>query len=138
MVFNLKTDNAKEIIQNDVDKKYLKSGCRLGGSVSGDKLHLYIEDDFGKHSSFMSQCFYGKFEDGKINGVFRVANYVLILLIILFLVAVESIVMAGINSSLSSVYAPVVIILAEILYLFALKRISSENNRLICEYLSNL
>lgn len=138
MIFNLKTENAKEVIQNDINKKYLKSGCRLGGSISEDKLCLYIEDDFGKHSGFMSQNFYGKIEDGKIIGSFRAATYVFVLLIILFLVAVESIVMAVIGDSLSSAAAPFVIIAAEVMYIFALKRLSAENNRLICEYLLKL
>lgn len=138
MVFNIKADNAKDVINNDINKKFLKSGSRLGGSIKGDKINLYIEDDFGKHSSFMSQCFYGKFDGTKIIGSFRIANYVLVLMVILFCIAVESIVMAVINNAFDSIIAPAVIISAEILYIFALKRASKENNKIIYEYLSDL
>ncbi len=138
MIFNLKTDGAREIVKNDINKKYLKSGFRLGGSIKGNKLNLYIEDDFGKHSGFMSECFYGNFEGGRICGSFRMSNYVFVLLLILFLIAVESIVMAVINGSFSSAITPILIVAAEILYIFVLKRQSKGNNGLISEYLSNL
>lgn len=134
MTFEVKNDFESKI-KNDLNKKYLKSGFKIAGSINGGKVKLYLEDDFGKHSAFMSQYFYGKIINGKITGQFRPANYVIILLIVLFLVAVESITAAVIFGGYSSVILPAVIIAAEVFYLYYLKRTSSENNELIKNYL---
>lgn len=137
MNFKIKEESI-DIIRNDLNKKYLKSGKRLGGELSENKITLYLEDDFGKHSAFMSDYFYGKITGGEISGKFRAANYVIVLLIILFAVALESIIAAIIFKGYTSVIMPALIIAAEIFYFFYLNKLSTENNELIEKYLLNL
>ena len=131
-------ENSVDTITNDLNKKYLMSGKRLGGDISDNRIRLYLEDDFGKHSAFMSDYFYGKINDGKITGNFRAANYVIILLCVLFAVAVESIIAAVILKGYTSVIMPALIICAEVFYFFYLKKMSAENDELLIKYLSNL
>jgi hypothetical protein len=125
------------------NKRYIKSGCKIGGEVNGNKIQLQLNDDYGKHSGFMSQAFYGTATevDGscEIKGSFRLKNYVLILLAVLLAVAVESIVstliIAGISTDL---FLPAIIIVAEIFYLFYMKRASKANNDIILDYINSL
>ncbi len=131
-------ENVENIIKNDLHKRYLTSGKRLAGEVKGNKLKLFLEDDFGKHSAFMSRYFYGEISKDGISGKFRVSAYVIVLLLVLFAVAVESIVAAIILGGYSGVILPSVIIAAEIFYFIYLKRLSFENDELIRKYLESL
>ncbi len=137
MVFKTNGDFSS-IIKNDLNKKYLYSGKRLGGDIFDNNVKLYLEDDFGKHSAFMSEYFYGTIIGEKLVGKFRASTYVIVLLAILFTVAVESIIAAIIFKGYISVIMPSLIIAAEIFYFFYLKKMSAENNELIIKYLSNL
>lgn len=131
-------DNFKTQIKKDLSRKYLKSGKKIAGSISDEKIILFLEDDFGKHSAFMSHYFYGKIFENRITGKFRPANYVIVLLSILFLISVESITAAIILGGYTSVIMPVLIMIGELFYFYYLKRISSENDELIRNYLSVL
>ncbi len=126
------------IIKSELGKKYLSSGKKISGSIKDDKIELYIEDDYGKHSAFMSHYFYGKIIDNTINGRFRPATYVLFLLGLLLGVAVESVIAALVLQNLEGLFMPSVIIVAEIVYFFALNRMSYENNKLIEDYLNKI
>lgn len=137
MVFNLGSD-FKEKLNNDFNKKYLISGRRIAGEASDDKVKLYLEDDFGKHSAFTSRYFYGKISGDKLIGNFRPATYVIVLLLILMAVAIESLVAAIVLQGYSSIIMPCVIIAAVVLYFVFIKKLSSENDMLILKYLENL
>lgn len=137
MIFNVKED-FKSVIKSDLHKKYLKSGMRISGEINDDKIILFIEDDYGKHSAFMSQYFYGKIFENTIIGKFRAPNYVIILLAVLFAFSLESLIAAVVLQGYSGIVLPAVIMVAEALYFIFLKRISSESNELIEKYLSEL
>ena len=138
MIFNI-SSNSKSTLKSDLGKRYLTSGKRIAGDISDKKITLYLEDDFGKHSAFMSNYFYGEFlSENEFKGNFRPATYVIVLLAILFAVSVESIVAAILFKNLSGVLTPIVVIIAEVLYFFVLKRISFENDTLIKDYISKL
>ena len=137
MILKLK-DDCLGIIRADLGKKYLKSGRRLAGSVEDNKIKLYTEDDYGKHSSFMTRVFVGNVSGNRLEGGFRLSAFVIALLAVLFAVCVESIVVAAITAQLSSLVFPIVVIAAELAYLFAIKNISKENDTLILKYLEEL
>lgn len=125
-------------VKKDLKNKYLQSGKRLSGEIKGDKMVLFIEDDYGKHSAFMSQYFYGKISGDELNGSFRASNYIIILLGILFVFALESLIAAIVLKGFSGVILPSAIIVAVVLYFIYLKRLSAENNELIKNYLSSI
>lgn len=131
-------DNYKTVIENDLHKKYLNSGKRLSGSIKDDKIILFLEDDFGKHSAFMSHYFYGKTDNNRISGTFRLSNFVVILLAILFVFALESLIAAILLKGYSGIFLPSAVIIAEVVYFFFSFRISEENNELIKNYISSL
>ncbi len=131
-------EGAENIIKNDLHKRYLMSGKRLAGEIKENKIKLFLEDDFGKHSAFMSRCFYGTVSKDGISGKFRASNYVIVLLLILFAVAVESIIAAVILGGYGGIIMPSVIIAAEIFYIVYLKRLSFEHDELIRKYLESL
>ena len=138
MTIQTSGDNVSEIIRADISKKRLYDEYTLGGSVKGNRIILYPNDRYNKHSDFLNRCFYGKIQDNTISGHFRPGTYAFILLIILAAVAVESIVSAIVFQNYSGVVFPVMIISAEIIYLFAMKRMSSETDAAIEKYLRNL
>lgn len=137
MTFKIK-DSFIHNLENDLHKKYLSPEKIISGGVKNNKLELFVEDEHGKHSAFMSHYFYGKICGDKLTGVFRPATYVLVLLIILLLFSAESLIAAIILKYYQGVILPSVIIAAEIVYYFILKKLSSENNELIKEYILNL
>ena len=137
MEFTINNDLISKL-KSDLNKKYLKSGGRISGDVSDNKVVLFLEDDHGKHSAFMSQYFYGKITGNKLTGKFRPSNYVIIILTILFLFAVESLIAAIILKGYNGVVLPSIIIAAEVLYFVYLNKISAKNNNLIKNYLSEL
>jgi hypothetical protein len=137
MTFKIK-DDFSDNLKNDLHKKYLSSGKIISGSIKNDKVELFLEDEHGKHSAFMSQIFFGKIVSDKLTGRFRPAAYVMILLIILFAFAVESIIAAIILKYYQGVVLPSVIIIVEFIYLLFLKKLSFENNELIKNYLLNM
>jgi hypothetical protein len=136
MTFNIQ--DKIETLKNDLDKKYLSSGLRISGDVSGDKVNLYLIDDYGKHSAFMQEYFYGKLENKRLTGNFRISNYALILLIVLFVLALESVVSAIVLKRFDSIAVPAIIAAAEVLYWFWLRNHSKEYNNIICNYLNSL
>lgn len=137
MIYKIK-EGFYEKLKNDIHKKYLSSGKILSGKIKDEKIELFLEDDHGKHSVFMSQIFYGKIIKWELSGTFRPSVYVLVLLGILLFFAVESIIAAIILKYYQGIIMPSVIIIAEIIYLILLKRLSSENNELIKNYLLNM
>lgn len=137
MTFKIKEDFS-ENLKNDLHKKYLSSGKKISGKIKDDKIELFLEDDRGKHSPFMSQIFYGKIVNGELSGSFRPSVYVLVLLCILLFFAVESIVAAIIMKYYQGIIFPSIIIIGEVLYLILLKRMSFYNNELINNYLLNM
>lgn len=136
MTFNIQ--DKIETLKNDLDKKYLSSGLRISGDVSGDKVNLYLIDDYGKHSAFMQEYFYGKLENKRLTGNFRISNYALILLIVLFVLALESVVSAIVLKRFDSIAVPAIIAAVEVLYWFWLRNHSKEYNNIICNYLNGL
>ncbi len=126
-----------EKLNNDLEKKYLFSGFRLGGKIKENKICLYTIDDHGKHSNFANRIFYGKVEGDTLSGNFSVSRYVILLLGILAGFCIESIVMSIISGSLSSIVFPIAIIVFEILYFVFIKRISADNDKLIKKYLED-
>ena len=126
-----------EKLNNDLEKKYLYSGLRLGGSIKDNKICLYTIDEDGKHSKFDNRVFYGKVEGDTLNGKLSVSHFVILLLGILAGFCIESIVMAIISDSLSSIVFPIAIIVFEILYFIFIKRVSAENDGLINKYLED-
>ncbi len=135
MEFTINND-FKSKLKSDLNKKYLKSGYRISGDVSDDKVVLFLEDDHGKHSAFMSQYFYGKINGDKLTGKFRASNYVIVILAILFAFALESLIAAIVLKGYNGVVLPSLIIAAEIIYFIYLNKLSAENNNLIKSYLS--
>lgn len=123
-------------------RKYIKNGYKLSGSIKNNKIVLYPEDEYGRHSGFMTQEFHGKFQETQqgcaLIGRFRAKTYVLVLLAVLLTVAIESLVSALIMKEISSAVMPGVIILIEVLYVAGLGRLSAETNEIICGYLRNL
>jgi hypothetical protein len=140
MDYRFHSENAKDTIVKDINSgiKYLKSGYHISGDIKGDKVTLYLADRHGKHSDFMNERFYGVFSEKTLKGAFRPANYAIVLLVVLFVVAVESIVMSFVSGQPMNVILPAIIVVAEFLYLFGLKRMSREDNKIISEYLMNL
>lgn len=136
MDYKVSSDFAVQL-SADLDNKYLSSGIKLGGSVDNNKIKLYTTDDRGKHSNFMTRTFYGKVEGDVLSGSFSVSRYVLLLLGILAGFCIESIVMAAVSASLTSIFFPIVILLLEVLYFVFIKRISFENDTLIKKYLED-
>ena len=131
-------DDCLASIGDVLGKKYLKSGRRIAGSVEGNKIRLYTEDDRGKHSSFMTRVFIATVSGNRLEGGFRLSTFVIVLLLVLFAVCVESIVVALIASQPTSAVFPTVVIAAEIAYLFAIKYISKENDALVLKFLEEL
>ncbi len=138
MIFNVSSDS-KPTLNSDLGRKYLISGKRIAGDISKRKFSLYLEDDYGKHSAFMSNYFYGEFlNENKIKGKFRPATYVIVLLVILFAVAVESLTVSVLFKNYNGIAMPIIIMVAEIFYFFILKRLSFQNDELIKKYIENL
>lgn len=131
------SDNFLVQLEADLDKKYLASGVKLGGSIKENKIKLYTTDEHGKHSNFATRIFNGRVNNNSLSGKFLPSLYVVLLLVILTFFCIESVVMAIISSSLQSLIFPVVIIAAEIAYFLSLKRISSDNDKLITKYLED-
>lgn len=129
------SDNFTQQLTADLDKKYLSSGVKLGGSVDDNKIKLYTTDERGKHSNFMTRTFYGRVEGNVLSGKFTVSRYALLLFGILAGFCIESIVMAIISASLTSIFFPIVILLFEVLYFVFIKKISIENDTLVKKYL---
>ncbi|MGN0489282.1 MAG: hypothetical protein ACI4HO_08485 [Ruminococcus sp.] len=134
-----------EIIKKDIDsnKKYVKSGYTIGGDVTDNKVQLQLNDDYGKHSSFMSQVFYGTVIENRtgceIKGSFRIKTMALVLLLVLFAFAVESTVASLVLKGFSTdLFMPLLVIAAEVLYFIYIKRSSSESNKLIKKYLNSI
>ena len=134
MDYKVSPDFAEQL-SADLDNKYLSSGVKLGGSIEENKIKLYTTDGRGKHSNFMARTFYGKVEGNVLSGKFSVSRYVILLFGILAGFCIESIVMAVISASLTSIFFPIVILLLEVLYFVFIKRISFENDTLIKKYL---
>ncbi len=138
MIFNVSSDS-KSILNSDLGRKYLISGKRISGDISKQKFSLYLEDDYGKHSAFISNYFYGEFlSENKIKGKFRPATFVIILLAVLFAVAVESLTVSLLFKNYDGIFMPIIVIVAEIFYFFILKRLSFQNDELIKKYIENL
>lgn len=137
MIFKT-NNNSLQRLEADLDKKYLSSGLRISGDKKNDKLTLYLIDDYGKHSAFLNEYFYGKIEQGRITGNFRISNYALLLLGILLGFVIESLISAFIFKSFEGIALPLIICAAEVLYCFWLKRNSKMYNSLISNYLENL
>ena len=133
---NLKINpNTLEKLDSDLNKRYLASGYRISGDIKDNKLTLYLIDDYGKHSAFMNEYFYGRIEGNHLKGDFRISNYALILLIVLLCVSVETVISALVTWNINGVFAPCVITAAEVIYYFYLKKRSKDFNRLINNYL---
>lgn len=124
-------------LDTDIDKKYLAPGLKLSGDIKGEKVQLYLTDDFGKHSNFINRTFYGKISRNTLSGKFRLSNYALIILGALFGVCIESIVSAIIFKGYSSLVLPSVIIFVEIFYFFYIKKLSLKHDSLIKKYLED-
>ncbi|MBQ5347070.1 MAG: hypothetical protein IIU39_03360 [Ruminococcus sp.] len=137
MTFESNGDFIRQV-KSDLNKKYIGGGKRIAGDISDKKITLFLEDSYGKHSAFMSQYFYGKIDGKKITGRFRPANYVIILLSVLFAVALESLIFAAVTGGYAGIVTPAVIIIFEIVYFVYLNKTSSENNEIIKKYLSAL
>ena len=137
MTFESNGDFIRQV-KSDLNKKYIGGGKRIAGDISDKKITLFLEDSYGKHSAFMSQYFYGKIYGKKITGRFRPANYVIILLSVLFAVALESLIFAAVTGGYAGIVMPAVIIIFEIVYFVYLNKTSSENNEIIKKYLSAL
>ena len=129
--------NFMEQLTSDLDKKYLSNGVKLGGSVNDNKIKLYTEDDYGKHSNFTTRVFYGKLSGNTLSGKFSISLYVICLLGVLMAVCVESIVTAVLSKPFEAVIFPSAIIIIEIVYFLSLKRISAENDKLVKKYLED-
>lgn len=145
ITFSKSKNEVLDTINKDVNsnKKYLKSGYKLGGDIADNKIQLQLNDDYGKHSSFMSQVFYGTITENstgcEIKGIFRIKNTALILLLILLAVAVESIVASLIIKGISmDLITPALVITAEVCYCFYMKKSSAETNSLIADYLKSI
>lgn len=136
MNYKVKSDFI-QTLKSDLDKKYLASGVRLGGSIKDNKISLYTTDSHGKHSNFASRTFYGRAEGGVLTGRFSVSHYALLLLGLLTGICIESIVMAIISGSYISAAFPIAIIVVEVMYFIFIKRISAENDKLIKKYLED-
>ena len=122
-------------LETDIDRKRLGSGMKLGGSISENKIKLYVTDDYGKHSNFASRIFYAKLNGNILIGNFSVSYYVIALLGILAGFCVESIVAAIIRGAVEALVFPIVILLVELVYLLSLKKISAVKDSYIIKYL---
>ncbi len=131
-------ENASEIIKADLSKKYVSSGLKIAGKIKNEKLELYLEDDHGKRSSFMTRTFYGRLNNGVLSGNFRISNFALLMLGILLGVAIESIVMAFIKTNFYGMVLPAIIIVLEICYAFVIKNISGEHDAAVLSYLRGI
>lgn len=147
MIINkaIKSNEVIDLINSDIDsnKKYVGNGYKIGGTVNNDKLKLFLNDSFNKHSNFMSMNFYGKVlsnGDGSyIKGYFRLATYVIVLLSILMILCVQSFVFNLIFSgSVVDMVTPLVILCLEILYICLVIKSSKATNSIIKEYLNSL
>lgn len=134
-----------EIIEKDINgnKKYVKSGYTIGGEITGNKVQLQLNDDYGKHSSFMEQVFYGTVIENssgcEIKGYFRIKTMALVLLLVLLAFAVESSVASLVLKGFSTdLFLPLLVIAAEVFYFIYIKRSSFESNKLIEKYLNNI
>ena len=100
MVINksIRSSEIANIINTDIDsnKKYVGNGYKIGGTVDGNRIKLFLKDSHNKRSNFMSMNFYGNITDSdngsSIKGSFRLATYVIVLLSVLGLLCIESVV----------------------------------------------
>lgn len=147
MIINkdIKSNEVIDLIASDIDsnKKYVGNGYKIGGTVDGDKVKLFLNDSFNKHSNFMSMNFYGKFvpngDNSYIKGNFRLSAYVIVLLSILMILCVQSFVFNLIFSgSVVDMATPLVILCLEILYICLVIKSSKSTNAVIKEYLNSL
>ncbi len=145
ITFFKKKSEVLDVINKDINsnKKYLKNGYKLGGELTDNKIQLQLNDDYGKHSGFITQVFYGTITENstgcEIKGLFRIKNTALVLLVILLAVAVESIVASLIIKGISiDLVTPALVIAAEVCYHFYMKKFSAETNSLIVNYLKSL
>ena len=147
MVINksISSSEIANIISTDIDsnKKYVGNGYKIGGTVDGNKVKLFLNDSHNKRSNFMSLNFYGDitdFDNGSyIRGSFRLATYVIVLLSVLGLLCIESVVVnLFFVGSIVDIVTPVVIFCLEIIYICYVYRTSKNTNVIITEYLNNI
>lgn len=140
-----KSNEVIDLIASDTEsnKKYVANGYKIGGTVNNDKLKLYLNDSFNKHSNFMSMNFYGKVvsngSGSYIKGYFRLAAYVIVLLSVLMILCLQSFLFNLIFSgSVVDMATPLVILCLEILYICLVIKSSKATNVIIKEYLNSL
>ena len=147
MVINksISSSEIANIISTDIDsnKKYVGNGYKIGGTVDGNRIKLFLNDSHNKHSNFMSMNFYGNITDSDegsyIKGSFRLATYVIVLLSVLGLLCIESVVVnLFFVGSIVDIVMPVVIFCLEIIYICYVYRTSKNTNVIITEYLNNI
>ena len=136
MNYNVKEDFLDQL-SSDLNKKYLSSGIMLGGSIDDNKIKLFPEDSYGKHSNFAVRIFYGKINGNVLSGYFSVSRLVILLLGILAGVCIESIITAAISASIESMVFPIFILIIEALYFIFIKKISNNYEELIKKYLED-
>ena len=147
MVINksISSSEIANIISTDIDsnKKYVGNGYKIGGTVDGNRIKLFLNDSHNKRSNFMSMNFYGNiidFDNGSyIKGSFRLATYVIVLLSVLGVLCIESVVVnLFFVGSIVDIVMPVVIFCLEIIYICYVYRTSKNTNVIITEYLNNI
>lgn len=136
MIYKVK-DSFRDDVSHLIGKKIFADGVLLGGSIDGDKIKLYTTDTHGKHSKFIARTFYGTLRGNTLTGKFFISYFVCFLLGLLAGVCIESIIMAIISDSMSSLVFPIVILAAEIVYLLSIKRISADNDKYIKMFLED-
>lgn len=138
-------ENAIDIISKEINNtRYYKDGYKIDGDIKGDNIQLKLVDDYNRSSAFLNHCFYGKFTEQNgalvIKGSYRPSNYALILLMLLFVVALESLIFAIITTGFmsSGIVFPLIVLLAELFYFYIAKRTSIKTSELIDCFLKSI
>ena len=143
--FNQSKDDVLQKLKNDINSnnRYVGDGWKIAGKIDENKIHLNLEDRMSKSSKFANEVFYGRIstENKKtiISGKFRFDTYPLILLLVLFFVALESVI-AGIviKGITGDMIFPSLIAVVVVLYYIYVKKRSKETNRYIENYLKSI
>lgn len=143
--FDKKKEDVIQILKNDINSnnRYVGEGWKIAGTIGEEKVYLNLEDRMSKSSKFMNEVFCGKLSQANnktiLKGSFRMDIYAIVLLIVLFLVALESVIATFVLHGLSaSIVFPLIIIAIVVIYFFSVKKRSKETNGYIEKYLNSI
>lgn len=138
-------ENIKSIVQQEIEshKKY-ETFNEIDGTIKDDKVTLTIVRDIPVTTGkFFTNSFYGKINDNnngsEIIGRFSMKPLSLVLLIILFLLCIETIVFNLICQNPISNIIPAIVILAAELGIFVVQYINGrKDKRIILDFLNRI